>query len=336
MMAYKKILHFIFHKFHALKGRPNKGMTLLETLIALGLFAVMFVFISRAVQQSHRQTRKIKQDIQIASSLSQILDLIRRDLQGVAYLLDLNENLNIQFPIEQKEEDLPPDKEDISDSEKDLQNKDQRSTLPVLLNPNFIFEGENEEMNFVSYSFSNSALDKSSSQWIKVRYFIQDCPLLERDQKKSCLIRSISRYWNLIEDKGPEETSVLLRNFKSLKFFYSSTEDFLDNKWLEKWKLDNSLPIQVFSTAYPRKAPFPSVIKMELEQKDFEQTFFFPVSSFYLKSWNPYNKAYSGFPKWNPPPKKKKNQSKNQGTGQQGTGQQGTGQQGTGQQGTGQ
>ena len=270
----------------------------------------MFVFISRAVQQSHRQTRKIKQDLQTTSSFSHVLDLIRRDLQGVGYLLDLNENLNIQFPIEQKKEDLLPDN-DPSDSEKDLQNKDQRSTLPVLLNPNFIFEGENEKMSFISYSFSNSALDKSSSQWIKILYSIQDCPHLEKDQKKSCLTRSVNRYWNLIEDKEPEETFVLLRDFKSLKFFYSSTEEFLDEKWLEKWKLENSLPIQVFSTAYPRKAPFPSFIKMEMEQEGFEQSFLFPVSSSYLRSWNPYNKAYSGFPKWNPP-KKKDKQANNQ------------------------
>ena len=107
-------------------------------------------------------------------------------------------------------------------------------------------------------------------------------------------------------DDNPKETHVLLRGFQSLKFFYSDKEDFLDDEWEDEWKLKNSLSFPGSSLNYPKEAPFPSMVKMEMETENSEQVFFFPVSSYHLKTWNPYEKSYSGFPKWDPPKKKKK------------------------------
>ena len=305
MALHKKSLCFLAQKLCTLRNTKSKGMTLLEILVALGIFAIMFVFISRTVQQNHRQAKKFKQDIQFKSSLSNTLDLIRQDFQGVGYFLDLNENLTIQFPIEKNKDDLLPS-DDISDSKEDPQEKNQRLTLPVLFSPHLTFEGEQKKVDFISYSFSNLTLDRSSAQWLKIHYSIQNCNSPEEAKNKICLIRYANKYWNPMENRDPEETLTLLRDLESLKFSYSGTEDFLEGKWEEKWKLENSLPIQHFSTAYPQKPPFPSVIKMEIEKGGFEQVFVFSISSLYLKTWNPYNKAYSAFPKWDPPEKKPK------------------------------
>lgn len=293
----------LIQKPYVLKNQKSKGMTLLETLVALGLFAFMFVFLSQVVRQSHRQARKAKKDIHSISSLSNTLNLIRRDFQGIGYLLDINENLNIKFPIQEKNDSLSENEEPIvgTDVKEDLQKTGQRSVFPMLFSPYFVFEGEDEEMKFVSYSFSNSVSNKSSPQWIKIHYSVKDCDSLKGDSSGSCLVRSVNQFWDPRKNEEPEETFILLRDLQSLKFFYSNTEGFLDDNWKERWKLENSLSLQNSSLDYPQKNPFPSVIKMEVEKEDFEQIFFFPVSSSYLKTWNPYDKAYPGFPKWKPP-----------------------------------
>ena len=116
----------------------------------------------------------------------------------------------------------------------------------------------------------------------------------------------MNRFWEHEKDEKPEETHILLRGFQSLKFFYSDTEGFLENNWEDQWQQEGSLSFQGSSLQYPTKLPFPSVVKMEMETKKSEQVFYFPVSSSYLKTWNPYDKAYSGFPKWGPSEKEGK------------------------------
>lgn len=307
MILYKKAIHFSVQRFCVLKNTKSNGMTLLETLIALGIFAFMFIFISQFVKQSYRQSSKSKKNIYSTSSLFNIFDLMRQDFQGVGYLLDLNENLNIKFPIEEQDNSSSPADSDFpANGKRDLRNTNNKSSLPVLLSPYFVFEGVDEEMSFTSWSFSPSALDSSSAQWIKVHYQVRDCDSFGEDSSGSCLLRTVSRFWENEKDDNPKETHVLLRGFQSLKFFYSNTEDFLEDDWKDQWKLRDSLSFPGSSLNYPNTMPFPSVVKMEMETEKSKQVFFFPVSSSYLKTWNPYDKSYSDFPKWKPPKKKER------------------------------
>ena len=181
MILHKKILYFLVQKFCILKNEKSRGMTLLETLVALGIFAFMFIFISQFVRQSYRRASKSKRNIYTTSSLFNIFDLMRQDFQGIGYLLDLNENLNIQFPIEQKDEpfSIPADVIYQQSSAQRLKNKRKDFDLPVFLSPYFIFEGSTVEMSFTSWSFSRSSLDSSSAQWIKVHYQVRDCESLQ-------------------------------------------------------------------------------------------------------------------------------------------------------------
>ena len=201
MILYKIVSHFSVQKICVLKNAGSRGMTLLETLVALSIFAFMFVFISQFVKQSHRQAKKSKKNIYSTSSLFNIFDLMKQDFQGVGYFLDLNENLNIKFPIERQNDGFsPPADSDLQKNLKDnLQNRGGRSSLPVLFSPYFVFEGSDEEISFVSWSFSPSALDSSSAQWIKIYYQVKDCDNLEEDSSGSCLLRTVSRFWEMKE-----------------------------------------------------------------------------------------------------------------------------------------
>ena len=280
------------------KRNSSKGMTLLEAILALSIFAFMFIFVVQSFKQSHRQVRKIKEDIQWTSSLSNVLDLMRRDFQGVAYLVDFNENLDVEFPMEQEEEKVVS-----TETQETIENKEKK-TGKLFLSPYFVFEGEDDEMEFVSHSFVQSALEHFAAQWVKVRYFVKDCKGLKKSGPGSCLLRGSNRYWNPREKTEPEETLVLLRGFDSFGFSYSGTEDFLEQTWRDQWKVENVMKLENSPLDYPLEKPFPTVVKMEIKKGKRSQVFYFPVSSSYLKAWNPYDKAYSGFPQWTAPKKK--------------------------------
>ncbi len=287
----------------------KRGMTLLEMLLALSLFAFMFVFIAQTVKQSHRQARKIKRDAQWSASFSNVLDLIRRDFQGAGYFLDINDILRASLPLD------PEEKEDSLEASlipsrpsglNEITGRDrgsQQPVYPVFLSPYFVFEGGERELEFVSYSFSSL---NSSAQWLNIRYFLQNCESLEGEGQSDCLMREAKRYWRPGEREKPEETLVLLRGIDSLEFSYSDAERDgpFRRKWKKEWKVKSAAPAGS-SAPYPQALPFPYLIRAKITTGDRAQVFHFPISSAYVKSWNPYDKAYPGFPKWIPPQEKK-------------------------------
>ena len=304
-------LHSFFKQKNCiLRNQQMKGMTLLEMLVALGLFAFMFMFISQSLRQSHRQARKIKKDIQWKSSLSNVLNLMRQDLQGVSYFLDIHKSLEIQFYPKEGQ----TGHSEIASASFDLktESSSQKSGFPVDLSPYFVFEGENNEIQFHSYSFSQSALNPSSSQWIKIHYYVEDCNHLDGKSSGSCLIRSARRDWDPREERKREEQMVLFRKLDSLKFSYSDTGQLSDEGWNEKWKIEHIRRDRNTSLIHPRQLPFPATVKMEIEQENRKQVYFFSVSQFHLRTWNPYLKNYKGFPKWTPPKEKNTNKEENQ------------------------
>ncbi len=289
-------MHCPTHCFFKKSARSIYGMTLLEMLLALGLFAFMSVFISQTLRQSYRHARKVGQDIQFKNSLSHVLSLIRKDLLSTAYLLDINANFNIHFPIEEMAEE----EEKEEPAKKETAGKVEQR-FPVFLNPLFIFEGSSSEMSFVSHSYSQKALDPSSPQWVRIRYSVQNCDLVEEGLLGKCLIRSVYHYWQSIEEREPEEQVVLFRAWDSLEFSYSGKKELLESEWKSEWEEEESPS---------RSEILPVLIKMEMTKKDRDNSLLFPVSQDLLRNWNPKSKAYLGFPKRKPPQPKKTEPSK--------------------------
>ena len=124
-------------------------------------------------------------------------------------------------------------------------------------------------------------------------------------------MRSASRYWHPTEKEEPEETLVLFQGFDFLEFSYSDAERDgpSKRKWKEQWKSEK-IKLKGSPLVYPQNLPFPYVIRVQITKGDRRQVFHFPISSSYLKAWNPHDKFYPGFPQWTPPKKDKKKNSK--------------------------
>ena len=116
----------------------------------------------------------------------------------------------------------------------------------------------------------------------------------------------MTRYWSF-ENQSEKESLVLLKGFQSLKFFYASAEDLLEedwqNEWVGEWLSGKAPELGATPIDQLLELPFPSAVKIEGEKENKKQSFFFPISTSYLKSWNPRAKDFPGFPEWKSPKK---------------------------------
>ena len=277
--------------------RNFKGMTLMEMLVALGIFSFMFIFITQTVKQSRRQVQKMTKNIHKDSSFNHVIDLIKRDFSSVGFFFDINDNFRKNFPLsprfaESQNEALPSA---LGQNQESSSSKEK----PLFMSPYFVFRGEEDEVEFVSYALKEDFQEDSLKQWMQIRYFIQDCPNSD-NSFSSCLMRSTQKYWNLEEDRESEEALVLFRDFKSLKFSYLTQKTDEDEKWEDSWRAGRSLS----RFAYPQEMALPFRVKLELEAQEEEFIWSFPVGNFYLNAWNPFSKEFFNFKKWELPKKK--------------------------------
>ena len=273
-----------------------KGMTLIEMLLSLSIFTVMFIFITQLVQQSRRQALKIRKDMHNSGSFDNVIELIKEDLNSIAFLFDLNDNLKRNFPLnlESKTPALNSAIQGLGESLSQIQK-------PVFMSPSFVFSGEDDKMEFVSYSLTETAEDSSLKQWIQIRYFVEDCPSLDNSSSNPCLMRASKKSWSLEKEREEEETLTLLRGFKSLNFSYLESLNPLDQSWKDSWKLEKAVSFSESSAIeFPQELPFPFRIRFEIETQKDKQVWDFNVANPYLRSWNPFSKDFFQLPKWEP------------------------------------
>ena len=278
-----------------------KGMSLLEMLISLGLFSFMFVFIIQFVRQNQRQVRKINQELSQNSSFDHVIDLIKKDFNSISFLFDLNSNFSQNFPVEKNQEALQAPS--VRTAPKPAASP---QSLSVFMSPYFVFKGQEDEVEFVSYSLRESSEeDLDLKQWIQIRYFIQDCPSLNESSPSSCLMRAVKKYWGFTEERPVEETLVLFRGFKSLKFSYLKGSGSFNQDWEDRWELERAVVFPETSLEFPQELPFPFRVRLEMETQKEEFVWSFNVADSLLNSWNPFSKEFFNFTKWEPAKKPK-------------------------------
>ena len=246
----------------------SKGMSLFEVLIALAVFSFLFVVITQIVEQNYRQTKKIQTDIRQKTSFDNVTELIKTDFSSVSFFLDVNANFMMYFP-------LPTEEKNLTNSQKNAVKAPKSN--PVFFNSSFVFRGAEDEVEFVSYTFSEGEPDR---QWLSVRYYVEDCPGVKNPS--SCLIRSSRRFWG--ESDPIENELVVLRGFQSLELSYSSSYE-MEKDWQDEWK------------SLPNSLSFPSYVQMRVKKQEEDAVWIFPVSQSHLMRWNPYAKEWTRWPK---------------------------------------
>ena len=228
----------------------KKGMTLLEVIIALSLFAVIAVSLMKTTDTVLKYRKTITEkskEIKLNRNFTQIL---RKDLKNIFFIEDLNSKMHIAF-IERKKNPVPrtanpknsrpgantsrgpnpPETIDTTEYE-------QTQIAPYLSNQIQITGGFYGEENSLKIStFSNTRLwsDDKTGEHNEVSYYIKTCQ--EKKNKKNsseCLWRSSS---SLVDDNPEEleaqEELVLLERVKKFQISYFN---MFKEEWSNEWK----------------------------------------------------------------------------------------------------
>ena len=312
-----KVFSFLWTRIRFVSTQNNKAFSLLEMLVALTLFAFLFLYITQLVRQNYRYVRKIKENLKSTDSIYHINNLIKQDLSSVTYFLDISYNFRTHFPFSNSLED-----------ESQAQNRRLTSKVSpfqnsVLIDPQIVFQATSKEMKFISYTFSK---DQPFKQWIKIRYVVESCP--SGQSSGLCLMRYKKTDWNrsLIDREEWEEPALVIKDrLESMSFSYSDTYSLTKPEWQEEWKVKkrrfNSSSSQqgeesyyitlTRKTAWPEELPLPSRVLISFKKTDSpEERWVFPVSDIRLKEWSSFSKKYQAFPKWSPPKPEKKPEQK--------------------------
>ena len=230
----------------------KKGMTLLEVIIALSLFAVVAVSLMKMTDTVLKYRKTITEkskEIKLNRNFTQIL---KKDLKNIFFIEDLNSKIHIAFierkrnpnPVPPKEpepgtgttpraEDQPPENIDTTEYE-------QTQIYPYISSQMRITGGFYGEENSLKIStFSNTRLwsDDKTGEHNEVAYYIKNCQEKKNNKNSSeCLWRSSSS----VVDENPEESDVQeeLVLLERVKKFQISYFNMFKDEWSNEWKTD--------------------------------------------------------------------------------------------------
>ena len=258
----------------------KQGLTLVEVLIALFIFSFAALYISRTVNHLLKRQKKTEIQIKDQRSHSNILEILRQDLQGVWIHFDMNFYLN-QFALLELAE--AEGKDSLASRYSDF-FKTNRETLPPsghFINPQFDFFGEEDHLTFTT--LIPSAGDRESERLVKVNYFSKQCVDRETNETASCLIRGVSRHWKDRTDSEHQKNRVLIRGMKGITFSYYHPEK---QEWERTWKF---LPLwkQGETRLRQKTTLLPPSVRINMEWEKGSSSYTLSVSHPFLRAFRP-------------------------------------------------
>ena len=285
----------------------QKGMSLIEVLVAMGIFALLFVFISQFLESSNRKAQKLSLRLEKGMEFQGAFQVIREDLRNIHSFLDRNQNFNWYYERVDEaklEEDLRKElSKEKGSVENLLRKKDKKnSSTPPFYSPQFVFQGEEDELQFVSLSFSQ--IDKTS-QVLKIKYEVRTCG----DNSQSCLIRRVWPSWIEL-DKEQEEASeslVLLKDMEEISFSYAEESSLRTTEWEREFDTD----FRQNSESISLKKTHPKKLRLTYKKNGKEGSEIFFISQATLSEWKTHVRGFESFPEWQAP-KAKSSKTPNQ------------------------
>ena len=251
----------------------KQGMTILELLVALTIFASAFVYISQMLRFHLKQQKKISHNIEISRTKENVFELLRQDLKGVVFFYDINFHLLEFFPVS-------------SDSPQEFTSDEITPPPPPvnIMESRFDFSGQKNKLRFVSLVMVSSGSDNPPRpQLRKVEYFLRSCKKIQTGESSQCLTRGVSRDWKDIEDVKNQEVVNLLEDVKRIEFAY------FDEDWRGEWSFSNRWKAAA-KKPRARSSLLPGLVKLEIEgetEKPLKASYSFAISHPFLRSHIP-------------------------------------------------
>lgn len=224
--AYNSTLSSLRRAFLSLKQPLQKnrnGFTLLEVIIAVGIFAVMSAFVASAIQNGIKAKKKVQTQIDEVSRMRDAVKLMERDLNQAYHHLDWEK----EFLDKVKKGNAPTPPPGV------FQPPPQPEIPPEVqrMDPTTQFVGSQDKMNFVTMNNARFQTNKKMADFVEVGYELKNCTSTDGKTNSSCLWRRQSGAVDLDVTKGGD-SQVLLENVTELKFRYLGQGK---QDWISDW-----------------------------------------------------------------------------------------------------
>jgi prepilin-type N-terminal cleavage/methylation domain-containing protein len=224
----------------------KKGFTLLEILIAVGIFATLSAYVAYAIQNGVKAKIRIQAEIDASSRMRDALKLMEKDINLAYHFLDWEKE--VQELIKKGLKTPPPQTQPGNAAEV---SEVQR------LDPTTHFVGKPDSLNFVTMNNAKFQANKKVADFVEVGYELKTCKSSDGKTNSQCFWRRQSGPVDLDVTVGGERL-VLLENLTELKFRYLGEGQ---TDWKEEW---SSL-----SSNIDEKNFFPQAVEVSMTtQKD--------------------------------------------------------------------
>ena len=227
--------------------QDKKGMTLLEAVIALSLFAGLALSLMRITDRAVKYRKKISlkaQEMRLTRNFSQILT---EDLRNIFFTEDFNARMALAFKKQGRPKSTPQKLQD-------WQTKNIDPYIPPQVYFTGGFYGKKDSLKMASLSRTRLGGEDKFSEQIEVSYYLDKC-----QDNNTCLWRKSSVY----VDENPQEEGedsqelVVLENIKKMEISYFN---IFNNEWAGEWETDRQ-----------DNKNLPAVLKITLEYENKNQ-----------------------------------------------------------------
>lgn len=222
----------------------NRGMTLLEVMIALSIMATLMAFSSTSIQQALASKLKIQTQLDDMSRVRDALRIIERDVNLAFHYQDLEtefrDSMKKSFNQQPGAPGQPPQTTPTNPGQPGqppVQYRDDKEAERKLnrVKPETDFVGSEDKMYFPTLNAARVSETSLQADSIKVGYFLEECARPGKNKetvRSKCLFRRQSNVVDGDPLKGGEPV-VLLENIAEFKLRYKGPGK---QDWITDWK----------------------------------------------------------------------------------------------------
>jgi prepilin-type N-terminal cleavage/methylation domain-containing protein len=206
--------------FPAFQGADlrQKGMTLLEVIITLGILSVLFIFSNQSIQNALKSKLKIQNQVDDLGQLRDGLKIMEKDINLAFHYRDVETELQSEI---QKMSIKPP------------QQPPPTIPKPNRQDPVTQLIGTSDSLYFSTLSASRMIEGSKQADFIRVGYFLTGCKKLNSSPSRGqCLVRSTSPVVEGDPSQGEGDDAVLLENVTEFKLRYIGKGK---QDWTSEW-----------------------------------------------------------------------------------------------------
>lgn len=232
----------------------QKGFTLIEVLITIGILGMMTILATQSIQQAIKSKVKIQGQIDDVSRMRDALRLIEADINEAFHYRDVEKELmdlvNKKTPANPAAPGVAPNIPAVFTPPPEAPRVD----------PTTQFVGSSDALNFVTMNNARMVRNMKQADFIEVGYSLKSCKGLNVEQTSSeCLWRRSTSWVDEDVTKGGDEV-VLLENVSEFKLRYIGKGK---DDWVGDWRSDQGGDAVT-------KNHFPTAVEVSLtvERKD--------------------------------------------------------------------